>query len=39
VTTRAQAEVLPADERPAAMANDAAELAAALDRLAESHGR
>jgi ribonucleotide monophosphatase NagD (HAD superfamily) len=39
VTTRAQAEALPADQRPAAMANDAAELAAALDLLAESHGR
>jgi ribonucleotide monophosphatase NagD (HAD superfamily) len=39
VTTRAQAEALPADQRPAAMAKDAAELATALDRLAESHGR
>jgi ribonucleotide monophosphatase NagD (HAD superfamily) len=34
VTTRAQAEALPANERPAAMANDAAELATALDRIA-----
>jgi HAD superfamily hydrolase (TIGR01450 family) len=34
VTTRAQAEALPADQRPAAIANDSAELAAALERLA-----
>ncbi len=34
VTTRAQAEALPAAERPAVTAADAGELAAALDRLA-----
>jgi HAD superfamily hydrolase (TIGR01450 family) len=39
VTTRSQAEALPADRRPAAMAEDAAELAAALDRLAAARGR
>jgi glycerol-1-phosphatase len=34
VTTRADAEALPADRRPTAIAVDAAELAAALERLA-----
>ena len=34
VTTREQVEALPADERPTAVAADAAELAAALDALA-----
>ena len=34
ITTRAQAEALPVDQRPLAMAEDAAELAAALDRVA-----
>jgi len=34
VTTRAQAGALPPDQRPAALAENAAELAAALDRLA-----
>jgi ribonucleotide monophosphatase NagD (HAD superfamily) len=33
VTTRAQAEALPAEERPIAMASDAGELAAALGLL------
>ncbi len=36
ITTRAQVEALPANRRPAAMARDAAELAAALDDLAAS---
>jgi HAD superfamily hydrolase (TIGR01450 family) len=36
VTTRADAEALPADRRPTAIAVDAAELAAALERLAGS---
>ncbi len=36
VTTRADAEALPADRRPTAIAADAAELAAALERLAGS---
>jgi hypothetical protein len=39
VTTRAQAEALPADRRPAAMAEDATELASALDGLAAALGR
>ncbi len=39
VTTRAQAEVLPADGRPVALVADAAELAAALERLAETAAR
>jgi HAD superfamily hydrolase (TIGR01450 family) len=39
VTTRAQAEALPADRRPAAIAEDAAGLATALDRLAATLGR
>ena len=34
VTTRAEVEALPADQRPDAIAADAAELAAALERLA-----
>ena len=34
VTTRAQVDALPADGRPTAVAADAAELAAALERLA-----
>jgi glycerol-1-phosphatase len=34
VTTRAEVEALPADRRPTALAADAAELAAALERLA-----
>jgi 4-nitrophenyl phosphatase len=34
ITTRAQAEALPEAQRPVALAEDAAELAAALDRLA-----
>ena len=33
VTTRAELEALAADERPTAVAADAAELAAVLDRL------
>ena len=33
VTTRAQAEALPADQRPVALASDAEDLAAALERL------
>ena len=36
VTTRAQLEALPASQRPDAVAADAAELAAVLDRLARS---
>jgi len=39
ISTRAQAEALPASERPAAMANDAAELATALDRMAATLGQ
>jgi 4-nitrophenyl phosphatase len=39
VTTRAQAEALPEDRRPVATAEDAAGLAAALDRLASALGR
>jgi hypothetical protein len=39
VTTRAQAEALPADRRPDAIAEDAAGLATALDRLAATLGR
>ncbi len=39
VTTRAQAEALPADRRPAALAEDAAELASALDSLAAALSR
>ena len=39
ITTRAQAEALPVDQRPLAMAEDAAELAAALDRVAATRGR
>ena len=35
VTTRAEVEALPADEQPIAIAANAAELAAALERLAE----
>jgi 4-nitrophenyl phosphatase len=38
ISTRAQAEALPRDQRPAAMAEDAAELAAALDLLAATRG-
>jgi ribonucleotide monophosphatase NagD (HAD superfamily) len=34
VTTRAEVEALPADQQPTAIAADAAELAATLDRLA-----
>ncbi len=34
VTTRAEVEALPADQQPDAIAADAAELAAALERLA-----
>jgi ribonucleotide monophosphatase NagD (HAD superfamily) len=34
VTTRAEVEALPADQQPTAIAADAAELAAALERLA-----
>jgi HAD superfamily hydrolase (TIGR01450 family) len=34
VTTQAQLDALPGDRRPTAVASDAAELAAALDRLA-----
>ena len=34
VTTRAEVDALAADERPTAVAADAAELAAVLDRLA-----
>lgn len=37
VSTRAQAEALPADRRPTAIAEDAADLARALDRLAADH--
>jgi hypothetical protein len=33
VTTRAEVEALPADQQPTAIAEDAAELAAALERL------
>ena len=39
VTTRAQVEVLPAGRRPAAIANDAAELATALGRMAAALDR
>ncbi|MFH1475736.1 MAG: HAD-IIA family hydrolase [Chloroflexota bacterium] len=39
ISTRAQADALAADRRPVAMAEDAAELAAALDRLAATPGR
>ena len=34
VTTRAEVEALPVDQQPTAVAADAAELAAALERLA-----
>jgi hypothetical protein len=34
VTTRAEVDALPADQQPTAVAADAGELAAALDRLA-----
>ena len=39
VTSRSQAEALPAEQRPVAMAEDAAALAAALDRLEATLGR
>ncbi len=39
VTTRAQVEALPADQRPVAIAEDAAALAAALDRLDATRDR
>jgi 4-nitrophenyl phosphatase len=39
VTTRAQAEALPAQQRPVALADDAGQLAAALDDLAARRAR
>ena len=39
VTTRAQAEAIPVDRRPVALAADATELAAALERLAAAPAR
>ncbi|MFH0751638.1 MAG: HAD hydrolase-like protein, partial [Chloroflexota bacterium] len=39
ISTRAQAEALPPDQRPFAMAEDASGLAAALDLLAATRGR
>jgi ribonucleotide monophosphatase NagD (HAD superfamily) len=39
VTSRAEVEALPPDEQPTALAEDAAELAAAIERLAGDASR